>query len=268
MTEIPVLLTRSYTNLLRNNHRTFLSFPWGKRNKEKCKKSCGKEGKSLFFEMFKDDYTDLPPELKKLCDMKEAGEYHHPYPDVSYMPGIQYETCGSAILLQEDRNLPEPEIRKKDKELKRLEKIEAHPTLKHELGDPLPPFTSVEQRLIDLNDRKLHPLYMKMQTIPKRIILNCEPPKNFAFSKSPVIPKQIHLDRNLLEKKNILVDLKRIEPPKEVIQVGMEQKLKHLAQLRELSMDKAVPVPLDCPKHGKVDEHSSSAVNICKLMKT
>lgn len=63
------------------------------------------------------------------------------------------------------------------------------------------------------------------------------------------------------------MDLKRIEPPKEVIQHGLEQKLKHLAELLHLSMKNHIPVPLKCSKHGIVDEHSPVAINICNAIK-
>lgn len=107
------------------------------------------------------------------------------------MPGIKYKTCGSAILLQEDRNLPDPDTPVLNKELKRLERIEAHPTLKKSIGDPLPPYTSVEQRMIDLSDRKLHPLYSKMKTIPKRKVVYCEESKPYTVEDMPVSPKQV-----------------------------------------------------------------------------
>ncbi|XP_044762672.1 uncharacterized protein LOC123319796 [Coccinella septempunctata] len=263
-----VILRRFGRTVKYQNCRSYLSFRWGKKKqKERCKKeTCRKPFKPLFYEMFGQD-ADMPPELKKLCDLKKEGIVQQPLPRVDHIPGIKYKTCGSAILLQEDRNLPDPDTPVLNKEIKRLERIEAHPTLKEKIGDPLPPFTSVEQRMIDWSDRKLHPLYLKMKSIPKRRVIYCEKSKPYTVEDTPVFPKQIHIDRNLIEKKNILVDLKRIEPPKEVIQYGLEQKLKHLAQLQQLSMRNSIPVPLKCPKHGKIDEHSSVAINICNEIK-
>ncbi|XP_045465862.1 uncharacterized protein LOC123674816 [Harmonia axyridis] len=263
-----VIVRRSNGISYIRNIRTFLSFRWGKKKQmERCKnETCGKQLKPLFYEMFGKD-ADMPPELKKICDLRKEGIVQQPLPRVDHIPGIKYKTCGSAILLQEDRNLPDPDIPVYNKELNRLERIETHPTLKMNVGDPVPHFISVEQRMIDWSDRRLHPLHLKMRSIPKRKVIYCEKSKPYTTDDMPVSPKQVHIDRNLLEKKNILVDLKRIEPPKEVIQYGLEQKLKHLAELQKLSMKNAVPVPLKCPKHGIIDEHSPLAINICKSMK-
>lgn len=50
--------------------RTFMSFKWGKNNERCANETCGKPFKPLFFEMFGED-AEMPPELKKICDLRK-----------------------------------------------------------------------------------------------------------------------------------------------------------------------------------------------------
>lgn len=84
-----------------------------------------------------------------------------------HIGGQAYRTCGHAYVVQKDRE-PEPEPDVSTKEDRLVKQIEAHPDLKDKVDDPMPPFKSVEQRMLDLNQRKLHPMYKMYQSIPKK----------------------------------------------------------------------------------------------------
>ncbi|KAJ8946148.1 hypothetical protein NQ314_008970 [Rhamnusium bicolor] len=89
-----------------------------------------------------------------------------------------------------------------------IEKIEKHPDLKN-IADPMPPFESVEQRLIHLSEKKLHPLYRRYLAMPPR-----KPPKitypkfQYKSRSGPVtdeeIPAHLKLTRDNLNKKKYL----------------------------------------------------------------
>lgn len=73
--------------------------------------------------------------------------------------GKVYRTCGPAYLLQKDHVEP-IESPPKSSEDEILEEMMKDPTLKGQC-DPMPPFQSVELKMIELSERKLHPLYKK-----------------------------------------------------------------------------------------------------------
>ncbi|KAK9892333.1 hypothetical protein WA026_019788 [Henosepilachna vigintioctopunctata] len=254
MSNISVLIKGLQNTYLQQQIRTFISFPWRKKKPDPCAhKSCEKP---LFFEMIN---TDKLSDLEKMCKERK-GDGPRELPDVDNLPGTKYKTCGPSILIQEVSTWPCP-TQADQKELRRLEKMEAHPSLKEQLQDPLPPFTSVEQRLVDLSDHKVHPLYMKMQSIPKRKINFCATTKAFTISSTTAKPKQIEINTEILEKKNILVDLKRSEPPQETIEYGMEKKLLHLEELKRITK-KAV----HCAKYDDPNKKTTPTKNYCPNM--
>lgn len=99
-------------------------------------------------------------------------------PDLSRFGGQAYRTCGPAYVVQRDSE-PEPDVGV-SKEDRLVKQMEAHPDLKKNIDDPMPPFKTVEQRMIDLDQRKLHPLYKKYQSMPKK------PKSNNSQLKTPV----------------------------------------------------------------------------------
>lgn len=74
--------------------------------------------------------------------------------------GQPYGTCGDAYVIKIE-NVGEIEEIEFDKETQIIREIEAPLHLKNVINDPMPTFRSAEQRLLDLSDRKLHPLYDK-----------------------------------------------------------------------------------------------------------
>lgn len=146
----------------------------------------------------------------------------HQEPDLSAFDGQGYRTAGPAYVVQKERQYASE--KQPSKEDKILKKLEAHPDLKDYTEDPMPPFTTVEQRMMDLNLRKLHPLYKMYQSIPKKTKLEyCKDAKTKKYKtrSGPVgihdIPEQLKINKQLLEKKNMFSDYKRVEPPRQMI---------------------------------------------------
>lgn len=74
--------------------------------------------------------------------------------------GQPYGTCGDAYIIKIE-NVGEIEEVEYDKETELIRKIEAPYHLKNIVNDPTPTFHSAEQRLLEMNDQRLHPLYNK-----------------------------------------------------------------------------------------------------------
>lgn len=116
------------------------------------------------------------------------------------------------------------------KEEKVLRKIEAEPELKEKQDDPMPPFTTVEQRMMDLDARKLHPLYKKYQVTPRRMYKTNQnsKPVEYKTRSGPVDPQEYPLrlkfNRELLEKKNMYAEYKKVEPPQQLVAKILELK--------------------------------------------
>ncbi|KAG5876658.1 hypothetical protein JTB14_029390 [Gonioctena quinquepunctata] len=146
--------------------------------------------------------------------------------DLSALGGTPYRTCGSAYVIQKDQ-IPVVPIPPKDAEQKLVERLEKHPDLKN-LEDPMPPFESVEQRMLDLDKRKLHPLYKIYMSFPKK-------PSKMEMSKfsyksrsgpvcSDEIPSRLKC-KEFLEKKNFFTDFKRVDPPRQLLAKMLEIQL-------------------------------------------
>lgn len=100
--------------------------------------------------------------------MRAANKPCETAPDLSGLGGQAYKTCGTAYIVQKDK----PQLARQEsvgKEQLILKKLEASPELKDKQENPMPAFTSVEQRMMDLDERRLHPLYKKYQVTPKRV---------------------------------------------------------------------------------------------------
>lgn len=89
---------------------------------------------------------------------------------IEKLGGTAFRTCGTAYVLQKDHHAKpiEPSYTSEDLILEEMNK---DPSIKG-VCDPMPPFQSVELRLIELSERKLHPLYKKYVTWTKLLIWN------------------------------------------------------------------------------------------------
>lgn len=73
--------------------------------------------------------------------------------------GTLFRTCNpDAFVVQKDLVGPIDDPPAPEEEL--VKRIERHHAVK-DAKDPMPPFESVGQKLIDLSEMKMHPLYMK-----------------------------------------------------------------------------------------------------------
>lgn len=145
-----------------------------------------------------------------------------PDPDLSYLGGKAFKTCGpSAYVVQKD-HLPTEEHTTTSEQVI-LAKIEAPLHAKTDFLDPMPTFRSVPQRLLDLQDRKLHPFYKKYQGLSRkkkpRSQFNYPQYKNVNLDVilAEDIPKKINFNKELLEKKNLYSEFKKVEPPKQLV---------------------------------------------------
>jgi hypothetical protein len=144
-------------------------------------------------------------------------------PDLSRFGGQPYRTCGSAYVIQKDV-IPSCESEQSEEELT-LMKMEADLSNKDNVCDPMPPFQTVEQRMLDLTERKLHPFYKRYMAMPKRDREGAEAAKvpypPYKCKCGPVetdeIPDNLKFNKELLEKKNIFADFKRVELPKQMV---------------------------------------------------
>lgn len=108
------------------------------------------------------------------------------------------------------------------KEEKLLQVMEANLNQKQNAVDPLPHFTTVEQRMLDLTAKKLHPLYKRYLYVSRKsnkVVLPEKP--GYKTRSGPIspddVPLQLKINRKLLEKKNMYSDYKRIEPPRQLL---------------------------------------------------
>lgn len=81
--------------------------------------------------------------------------------DINCVDSEAYETFGAAHIIQTD--LAPTMKTKEPSDVTVIEKLERHPSVK-EVVDPIPNFESVEKLLIDLCDKKLHPMYKRYST--------------------------------------------------------------------------------------------------------
>ncbi|KAJ3651794.1 hypothetical protein Zmor_017807 [Zophobas morio] len=146
-----------------------------------------------------------------------------PDPDLSSFGGQPYRTCGPAYVIQKDV-IPDMQCQQHEED-RMLKNIEADLSNKNNVQDPMPPFQSVEQRLIDLTDRKLHPYYKRYMSLPKSDFTETESPQMpflpYKCKVGPVAPDEIpdilQFNKQLLERKNIFADFKRVELPKQMV---------------------------------------------------
>ncbi|KAH1018374.1 uncharacterized protein LOC109546792 isoform X1 [Dendroctonus ponderosae] len=157
---------------------------------------------------------------------------------ISQMGGTVYRTCGTAYVLQKE-HYQQPSEPKVSSEEKILQEMLKDPTLKGQ-KDPMPPFQSVELKLIELNERKLHPLYKKLMSIPKKPsskALNSKAPGLYYKTRSgPVMPEEfpphLKINKELFEKKNIFYDGKRALVPQQMLARMVEMKQNERPQLK------------------------------------
>lgn len=93
----------------------------------------------------------------------------------------------------------------------------------------MPPFTTVEQRMMDLDARRLHPLYKKYQVTPRKFYKMTKQQKTEYKTRSgPVDPQDypthLKFNKELLEKKNMYAEYKKVEPPQQLVAKILEIK--------------------------------------------
>ncbi|XP_072381123.1 uncharacterized protein [Diabrotica undecimpunctata] len=151
-----------------------------------------------------------------------------PDPDFRHLDGTIYKSCGQAYLLQKEKV-----SRKKMSDFEMWEnnlvdRIERHPDLKN-VEDPMPEFQSVGQRLVDLADKKLHPLYKKYMMTPKPPRQLPTPKHLYKSISGPIkpddIPSRFKFNKECLDRKNIYADFKRVEPPRQLLAKILEIQL-------------------------------------------
>lgn len=154
-----------------------------------------------------------------------AKQQCRPVPDLKQFGGQPYKTCGTAYIIQKHRTesgVQEPQT----KEEKIIRKIEAEPELKDKQEDPMPPYTTVEQRMMDLDERHLHPLYKKYQVTPRKICKRTKPTTDYKTRSGPVDPKDyptnLKFNKDLLEKKNMYAEYKTVQPPQQLVAKMLE----------------------------------------------
>ncbi|KAJ8957886.1 hypothetical protein NQ318_001882 [Aromia moschata] len=178
--------------------------------------TCNKKKRSIWNIFKKKKPPELPP--IETCKKYLARKQWEPDPDLSEFGGTAYRTCGPAYIIQKDQVAKEEVCEEAEDRL--LEKMERHPDLE-DTRDPMPPFESVERRLIELSERKLHPFYKRYLCVPRRKT-NLTSPKHAYKSRSgPItadeIPAHLKIDKQCLEQKNIFSEFKRVEPPRQLL---------------------------------------------------
>nr|XP_023024620.1 uncharacterized protein LOC111512703 [Leptinotarsa decemlineata] len=187
---------------------------------------------------------------KKECQKPEKTEEKSPPelcrertedPDLSSFGGTPYRTCGSAYIIQKER-LADPKMKPEDAEQKILDNLEKHPDLKN-VEDTMPPFESVEKRMLDLDERKLHPLYKKYIFLPKKPSKLPVPKFTYKSRSGPVSSDEIPLKlkcKEYMEKKNIFYDFKRVDPPRQLLARMLEMQLNEKPTMEKKSGPKNV----------------------------
>ncbi|KAJ8911288.1 hypothetical protein NQ315_015291 [Exocentrus adspersus] len=200
-----------------------------KKNKdggEKCiNKTCGevKQKKSVW-NIFGSKTGDEPPGKGRLrvtfseAEGMRTGSGHRPHPRHAVPHGWfrVHRAAGYG-------EAPPVKIEPEEVTLGRLER---HPTLKDAV-DPMPPFTSVEQRLLKLCELKLHPEYKKHMSIPKPVDLSL--PKHVYKTRSGPIaddeyPPHLKVSKECLDRKNVYAEFKRAAPPQQLLAKMLEIK--------------------------------------------
>ncbi|KAL1502563.1 hypothetical protein ABEB36_007688 [Hypothenemus hampei] len=210
-------------------------------DEKKCVEPSKTSKKSIwsFFKTKSSQHFDKNQEQQRECERIEfvsEDQATQDFREISKMDGNVYKTCGTAYLLQKKHleNLEEPKL---SKEEEILEEMRRDPSLKGQ-HDPMPTFKSVELRLVELSERKLHPLYKKFMSIPKKPkrFFNMNGNINYETRSGPIAPEQfpphLKINREMLEKKNILCDYKRAEPPRQMLAQMVEMRLNERPQLK------------------------------------
>ncbi|KAF7281309.1 hypothetical protein GWI33_004870 [Rhynchophorus ferrugineus] len=197
---------RSIWNLLRSKKDT------------ECVKQDVKAGETI---------TEPASEAQIACDIEQISELGG---------GKVYRTCGSAYVLQKS-HIPLPNVQTAPEE-NILEEMTKHPSLKGQV-DPMPPYETAEKRLIDLCERKLHPLYKRLMSIPKQP--KPTPPqlpkaiyKTRSGPISPAdVPEKLKLNKEMFERKNIFHEFKKAQPPQQLMARMVEMKQNQRATLEK-----------------------------------
>lgn len=99
-------------------------------------------------------------------------------------------------------------------------------SIKNKVEDPMPPFQSVEQRMIDLAERGLHPFYKKYLSMARQIKMQknenkLELRQPYKCKNGPIrpeeMPEHLKVSKEIMEKKNIFADFKGVELPRQML---------------------------------------------------
>jgi len=169
-------------------------------------KTCHKKKKTLWQKLF---HKEKKEKLEDCCVVtRELKD-----PDLSEFGGKVYRTCGRAYVVQKDMANEHPYQQSREEQI--LRKIECHPDLKDTINEPIPNYTSVAHRLLDVSDNKCHPLYLKLRATPKQQSTHGKVCKHTIHEYD--IPLRININKELLEQKNIFCEYKRAEPPRQFV---------------------------------------------------
>ncbi|KAK4878867.1 hypothetical protein RN001_011373 [Aquatica leii] len=87
--------------------------------------------------------------------------------------------------------------------------------------DPMPEFTTVEQRMLDLHEKKLHPFYKRYQNVTRRNVVILPSDCTYRYQNGPIkakdVPTHIKYNHDLYKRTNIYSDFKIVEPPRSLI---------------------------------------------------
>ncbi|CAG9770744.1 unnamed protein product [Ceutorhynchus assimilis] len=204
------------------------------KNPSECLEPCKGPGKKSLWGIF--GGSNKPPQEKK-----PVREYEHveivseeqaemDMKKIAEMGGEVYSTCGTAYILQQD-HYQQPKPYRPSNEDIILEEMMKDPSLKGQC-DPMPAYETVALRMINLNDRRLHPLYKKLMTIPRKpkpVISSkpktdtklSNPASSYQTRSGPVKPEDypahLKINKEMLQKKNIMCEFKRAEPPQQML---------------------------------------------------
>ncbi|XP_057655756.1 uncharacterized protein LOC130893539 [Diorhabda carinulata] len=157
--------------------------------------------------------------------------------DLCHLGDRVFRTCGTAYVIQKNMicETKIPEWLRRENAL--VDRMEVKQKLK-DFKDPLPEFKSVAQRLVDLADKKLHPLYKKyLFTTQKSDMCGTPEPidkSKFGYVKGKKTFLKCRFNKEILERKNIYVDFKRIEAPGHVLAKFFDNQMdkKHITETK------------------------------------